>query len=185
MSSFWTGTKVRLRGVEPADWEVFQSFAEHSADARAADRLHPPRSAAWFRESIAKRATHGGEDLDLAIESRRTGEVVGALSTGGVDRRAGRFSYGIGVGHQHQRNGYAREAIALLLGYMFSEQRLHKCEVKVYEFNDASLSLHRSLGFVEEGRLRAHEFFGGRHWDAVLLGMTLPEFLDRWELPEV
>ncbi|GAA3043045.1 GNAT family N-acetyltransferase [Actinokineospora globicatena] len=185
MSSFWTGKRVRLRGVEPADWEVFQSFTEHSADQRAVDRLYPPRSAAWFQEATAARAKQPGTDLDLAIESLETGELVGSLSTHGVDRRAGRFGYGIGIGHQHQRNGYAAEAVVLLLRYMFGEQRMHKCEAKVYEFNEPSLGLHRSLGFTEEGRLRAHEFLAGRHWDAVLLGMTLPEFVARWELPQV
>ncbi|GAA3004978.1 GNAT family N-acetyltransferase [Actinokineospora diospyrosa] len=185
MSSLWAGTRVRLRGVEPEDWQVFQGFAEHSGDMRAVDRVYPPRSARWFRESTTSRSTQVGENLDLAIESRETGHLVGGLSTSGVDRRAGRFSYGIGIGHQHQRRGYAADAVGLLLRYMFGEQRFHKCEVKVYEFNEASLALHRSLGFTEEGRLRSHEFFGGKHWDAYLLGMTLPEFLDRWDLPEV
>ncbi|WP_026424230.1 GNAT family N-acetyltransferase [Actinokineospora inagensis] len=185
MSSLWTGARVRLRGVEPEDWQTFQAFADHTGDMRAVDRVYPPRSTRWYRETTTGRATAPGEDLDLAIESRETGHLVGSLSTAGVDRRAGRFSYGIGIGHPHQRRGYASDAVGLLLRYMFGEQRFHKCEVKVYEFNEPSLALHRSLGFTVEGRLRAHEFFGGRHYDAILLGMTLPEFLDRWEFPQV
>lgn len=45
---------------------------------------------------------------------------------------------------------------------MFGEQRYHKCEVGIYDFNHASLALHHRLGFTEEGRLRDHEFFAGR-----------------------
>jgi RimJ/RimL family protein N-acetyltransferase len=58
---------------------------------------------------------------------------------------------------------------------MFGERRFHKCEVEVYAFNDASLALFRKLGFIEEGRLREHEFFAGGHHDLVLLGRTAVE----------
>ncbi len=48
--------------------------------------------------------------------------------------------------------------------------------MEVYAFNDASLALYRSLGFVEEGRLRQHEFFAGTYHDVVLLGITADEY---------
>ncbi len=82
---------------------------------------------------------------------------------------------GVEIGRAHRRRGYAREAVSLLLGYMFREERFHKCEVEVYAFNEASLALFRCLGFAEEGRLREHEFVGGVHHDVVVLGITGPE----------
>jgi RimJ/RimL family protein N-acetyltransferase len=72
----------------------------------------------------------------------------------------------------HQRRGYASEAVLLLLRFMFGERRYHKCEVHIYAYNLASLALHRSLGFVDEGRLRDPEFFAGGHHDVVVMGMT-------------
>lgn len=83
---------------------------------------------------------------------------------------AGRFSYGIAIGHRHQRSGYASEAIVILLSFMFGERRYHKCEVGIYASNEASIALHHKLGFVDEGRLRDHEYFAGRHHDKALLG---------------
>ncbi|MET9802797.1 GNAT family protein [Streptomyces sp. NPDC006368] len=62
---------------------------------------------------------------------------------------------------------------------MFGERRYHKCEAGIHAFNDASLALHRKLGFVEEGRLRDHEFFAGRRHALVVMGMTAPEFAER------
>jgi RimJ/RimL family protein N-acetyltransferase len=65
---------------------------------------------------------------------------------------------------------------------MFGERRFHKCGVSVYAFNEASIALHTKLGFQIEGRLREHEYFGGRHHDVVMMGMTIHEFTERHHL---
>ncbi|GAA2516495.1 GNAT family protein [Streptomyces gobitricini] len=181
MSSFWTGERVRLRGIEPEDWQWFMEFDAHTHHQRSLDVLHPPRSAerhhAWAAEQSV--AAPAGDTFRLAIEALDTGELVGSLSVNEADPRTGRFRYGIGIGADHQRRGYATDAVVLLLRFMFGERRYHKCEAAIHAFNDASLALHRGLGFVEEGRLRDHEFFAGRHHDLVIMGMTAPEFTER------
>ena len=187
MTSIWTGRTVRLRGIEPDDWPAFRRFDEYTTDMRNADMVHPPRSAAGYREWAASRATKQatGDEFLLAIEAHADHTLVGTLSTSNLDQRAGRFSYGIGIGHDHQRRGYATEAIGLLLTYMFGERRFHKCEVGIYAFNAASIALHQRIGFQEEGRLRDHEYFAGRHHDLVVMGMTVSEFATRHPFAEV
>ncbi|MEJ3653710.1 GNAT family protein [Actinomycetes bacterium KLBMP 9759] len=181
MGSIFEGHLVRLRGIEPEDWEAFRSFDRHTDDMRNADIVHPPRSAAGYREWAQAQALDEGDDTQfrLAVETLADRTLVGSLSTDGVDQRAGRFAYGIGIGRDHQRRGYARDAVVVLLTYMFGERRLHKCEVGVYAVNEPSLALHRALGFREEGRLREHEFFAGRRHDLVLMGLTVDEFAER------
>ncbi|MDA3645722.1 GNAT family N-acetyltransferase [Saccharopolyspora indica] len=181
MGSIWIGDRVRLRGIEPEDWQAFQRIDGDTSDMRAVDMIHPPRSAEGYRRWAAEQAVKEpeGDEFQLAVHSRAEDVLVGALSTTETDQRAGRFGYGIGIGREHQRRGYATEAVVLLLRYMFGERRYHKCSVGVYAFNEASLALHRALGFEEEGRLREHEFFAGRHHDVVVLGMTAGEFAGR------
>lgn len=148
MTSVWCGKLVRLRGIEPEDWQAFQRFDEHSAHMRDVDRIHPPRSAAGYRAWAAERsvAESGArpDEVQLAIESLAGGLPVGSLSTMDTDPHAGRFSYGIGIGAEHQRLGYASEAITILLRYFFDERRYHKCEIGVHAGNTASLALHES-----------------------------------------
>ncbi|MFI7116280.1 GNAT family N-acetyltransferase [Amycolatopsis sp. NPDC049868] len=187
MTSIWTGREVRLRGIEPEDWQAFQHFDEHSADMRSADMVHPPRSAAGYREWAAAQATKtaAGDEFLLAIEAHADQALVGTLSTSGIDQRAGRFSYGISIGHGHQRRGYATDAILLLLNYMFGERRFHKCEISIYAFNEASIALNRKIGFRTEGRLRDHEYFAGRYHDLVVMGLTIDEFAARHPFAEL
>lgn len=176
MTSFWTGERVRLRGIEPDDWTAFMRFAVD--EERLGDTLHPPRSAEDFRVRTKERstATADGDCFGLAIEALGTGHMVGAIGSHRADPRAGWFEYGVTIGADHRRNGYAAEAVLILLRYMFGERRYHKCLARVFAHNEASLALHRRLGFVEEGRLRDHVFFGGRHHDLVMTGMLADEF---------
>ncbi|MFS8096631.1 GNAT family N-acetyltransferase [Lentzea alba] len=185
MSSAWVGDLVRLRGVEPEDWEDFQRFDQNTTDMRRMDRIHPPRSAAGQREWAQKTALKDQNDdkLMLAIESLADGALAGMLTTALADQRAGRFMYGIAIGDDHKGRGYASDALRLLLSFMFAERRFHKCEASVWAFNEPSLAFHRKFGFQEEGRLRDHEFFAGRHHDVVLFGMTAPEFAARYPFP--
>jgi len=55
----------------------------------------------------------------------------------------------------------------------------------VYDFNGASLAFHRSLGFVDEGRIRRAHFVAGRHRDELVLGITAEEYAGRWPFEEV
>ncbi|WP_123465738.1 GNAT family N-acetyltransferase [Streptomyces sp. NBC_01260] len=176
MTSYWTGERVRLRAVEPDDWAALMRFAQD--EERLGDLLHPPRSAESFRVR-AKEEAAATSDIDcfgLAIEAVDTGEIVGGVGSHEADPHAGWFEYGVTVGAEHRRKGYAAEAVVMLLRFMFAERRFHKCGARVLAHNEASLALQRRLGFVEEGRLRDHVFFAGRHHDLVLLGMLGDEF---------
>ncbi|MFE3098548.1 GNAT family N-acetyltransferase [Streptomyces sp. NPDC059248] len=182
MTSFWTGRRVRLRAVEPDDWAAFMRFDEHSGDQRSGEALHPPRSAegyrAWAKEQSVAEPRDGC--FRVVVEALDGGAVVGTMNSHDVDTVAGRFRYGIGIGSEHQRRGYAAEAVVLFLRFMFAERRFHKCEVEVYAYNEASVALHRRLGFVEEGRLRDHAFLAGRHRDLVIMGLLADEFEERY-----
>jgi RimJ/RimL family protein N-acetyltransferase len=184
--SFWTGSSIRLRGLEPQDWSFFQDFDRHSADVRSVHRLHPPRSAEGYREwaAAAARSTPDGDEFFLVIDAPGEGPV-GSINTNGTNRRAGHYRHGITVHPDFRRRGFAAEAITLVQRYMFGELRYHKCEAEVYAYNIASTRLHERVGFRREGVLREHEYFAGRHVDVVLFGMTAQEFAAGHPYPDL
>ncbi|MGW8375649.1 GNAT family protein [Streptomyces sp. ODS28] len=95
------------------------------------------------------------------------------------------FEYGVTIDAEQRRKGYAGGAVALLLRFMFAERRYHKCEARIFAHNEASLELHRRLGFTEEGRLRDHVFLAGRHHDLVMMGILAEEFAHLHSLGEL
>ncbi|GAA3603401.1 hypothetical protein GCM10022419_104830 [Nonomuraea rosea] len=180
MTSAWVGERVRLRATEPEDWEAFHSFEEDSDAVRNSWRLHPPSSAAYAKKRAAEEAERQ-PDLDapeLVIATKDDNAPVGSIVAHHTDRDHGTFCYGISIGTAHHRKGYASDAIVLLLRFMFFERRYQKAEAWVYSSNDASLALHRRLGFVEEGRRRRSRYANGRYDDEFLFGMTIEEFTE-------
>lgn len=177
--SIWIGDKAQLRGYEPRDAEPLDLFA-NSADQRSGWRIMPPQSrfatAKAFEELAAERPGPDTLKFSLAIARREDDLMVGSLSTNDISRTNGTFAYGIGLKPGHKGKGYAAEAVLLLLRFMFDERRFQKCETHVYGYNAASISLHRRLGFVEEGCLRRHLFQAGEYQDAYLFGITAEEF---------
>ncbi|MQA85624.1 MAG: GNAT family N-acetyltransferase [Streptosporangiales bacterium] len=178
MTSAWRGDRVRLRGVEPEDWQAFMGFDEFSDDVRQAWLLPPPRSAEAYRRWAAEVAARDPrlDEFRLAVESLDEQALVGGINTAHPDPGNGTFGYGVAIGRPYQRRGYASEAVVLLLRYMFGERRYQKCNVELYAPNIGSLALHARLGFVEEGRRRRSQYFAGGYHDMVLLGMTIEEF---------
>lgn len=173
----WCGEKVRLRTFEPEDWAVVLTWDFDSENQRLSDRLYFPRSAGAQRRSVeeASDVVPEGDVFRFAVEDRR-GELVGTINTHSCNRRNGTFKYGLGIGKEHRRRGYATEAIALVLRYYFGELRYQKATVHVYDFNVASLRLHEKAGFVREGQLRSMVYTAGLFHDEVIFGMTVDEW---------
>jgi RimJ/RimL family protein N-acetyltransferase len=174
--NIWQGRRVRLRAIEPRDWEAFHANDADTESARTGYWIPYPRSEAASRAWAEREARDvEGDNARFAIETL-AGELVGTLNVHGCDQRNGTFSYGVAIFRDHWRKGYAREAVQLALRFYFEELRYQKVTVSVYDFNHASISLHTALGFVPEGRLRRMTFTGGAYHDELMFGMTREEF---------
>jgi RimJ/RimL family protein N-acetyltransferase len=176
----FAGQRVRLRGIEPEDWETFYAWNADSEAARRDWRIPFPVSKEYQRRWAEKQAVQDGADdsFRFVIETF-AGEMVGSIVSSRCDRRNGTFTYGLAIGSEHRRKGYASEAIWLLLGYFFGELRYQKVTAHVYSFNEPSLALHEKLGFVREGCLRRMQYTAGQYFDEVIFGMTAEEFAAR------
>ena len=183
--SIWVGDKAQLRAHEPEDAALLP-LHENSADERSGWMVKPPRSRVAtrkvFEESADRRPGPETLNFDLVIARREDNLMVGGIGVHEADQINGTFSYGLGLQPEYKGNGYGAEAAVLILRFMFDERRFQKCESRVNDYNSASLSLHRKLGFVEEGRLRRHLFMAGEYHDELLFGMTAEEFRELYPL---
>jgi RimJ/RimL family protein N-acetyltransferase len=175
---FWTGERVRLRAVEPEDWPHFMRYGQHSAHVRLGDRLEVPVSAERYRTWLREKAARRVEDdvFHLVVEDRETGAWAGTVSTHETRIDRGNFGYGIEIDPRFQGRGFAREAVTLVLRFMFGERRYHKAVAEAWAHNAASVALQRSLGFVQEARLREHDYTEGAYRDVLLFGLLKDEF---------
>jgi RimJ/RimL family protein N-acetyltransferase len=177
----WRGRLVRLRAVEPGDWEAHVAWNQDSDMSRRADHVWFPSSTAHVKRWAEEASSQAGEGDNFAfeIEALADGALAGHIVVNRCDRRVGSFSYGIAALPTQQRRGYASEAILLVARYYFQELRYQKMNAQVYSFNAPSLALHEKLGFTREGTLRRMVFTGGQYYDVIEFGMTDDEFSAR------
>jgi RimJ/RimL family protein N-acetyltransferase len=157
--------------------EHFIRWNLNSERARHLDFVWPPISTASIQAWAEARSKQKLENdaFHWVIEDQN-GEPVGSISTHDCNPRYGTFSYGIDIAPEHQRKGYAREAIQLVLGYYFQELRYQKVTVPVHSDNEPSIRLHEGLGFQREGTHRRMVYTQDHFVDVIWFGMTIEEF---------
>lgn len=176
--NYWTNDRLRLRAIEPEDAPVFFEWNQDSEMGLMVDRIWLPTSQQAVRDWIEKTTAQKGEQSDdfFFVMETLNGEIVGSIHPHKCDRRVGDFTYGIAVRRPFQRQGYAREAIWMVLRYYFHELRYQKVTVNVFGYNEASRRLHEAFGFVQEGQIRRAAFHNGRYYDDFIYGLTREEF---------
>ncbi|GKU79387.1 GNAT family N-acetyltransferase [Paenibacillus sp. L3-i20] len=174
----WEGKKVRLRAIVAEDWMQFHTNDYDSEGARTSDAIYFPRSEAGTQLWAEKVASNGanGDNVMLAIETL-DGKIVGSISAHSCDARNGAFKYGVAIFHDHRLNGYASDAVKILLRHFFHELRYEKVTAHVYAFNESSVRLQVKLGFKQEGKIRSVIYTNGQHHDEYIFGMLKSEFL--------
>lgn len=174
--NFWQGERVRLRAVEPDDAAFFFKLQRDSERNRLLDFLPPPSSLAaletWAKEQSQRELE--GDAFQWMIEAEN--EPVGSIVTHTCNPRNGTFSHALDIAREHQRKGYAREAVMLVLRYYFGELRYQKVYVSAQSNNAASIALHRSLGFQHGGTQRRMVYQDGRYLDLLLFSLMAEEF---------
>ena len=78
--------------------------------------------------------------------------IVGSVSLSAITRgNLQSCVLGYKVDARYVRQGYTREAVTAVLGYVFTVLRLHRVEATIMPSNAASLALAETLGFRVEG----------------------------------
>ncbi|WP_461614764.1 GNAT family N-acetyltransferase [Clostridium sp. Marseille-QA1073] len=177
--NFWKGKKIRLRAIELKDAENYYKWSyDYDCEAdRYCDEIHFSRNCEAITDMIERKSKSFPENGEFTwIIENSDGIAVGNINTINCNSRTGTFGYGLGISREYWGNGYAKEAIKIILRYYFRELRYQKATVYVYSFNERSMKLHETLGFKKEGVIRKMVYTNGSYYDEVIYGMTSEEF---------
>ena len=173
---FWQGERVRLRPLSVADAEVMIAEERDSESIRVFEAgIYPMHSLEMMRAWLESVQQSSGDVARFAVEDL-DGTMVGTANISGWQNRNGTFTFAVRIYRAYQRKGYAKEATKILLRYGFYELGCQKANSETIAFNEASIQLHRALGFQIEGRRRRNAYTAGQYWDEVLFGLTREEF---------
>jgi len=176
--TFLASESVTLR---PATDEDVPFLAEewNSPAIRATRSDLYPRTAEDLRRYLG--GTLGREDRSLALLVCVDSEPVGLVilvreRPNDVELRQGELAYW--TARDAQGNGYATAGARLLLRHAFDRLGLHKVRARTFAGNEPSRGVLETLGFRQEGLLRAEAFVEGAWVDLAAYGLTEPEWRD-------
>lgn len=116
----------------------------------------------FISSQVEKEFGKAGEWIQYAIENKETNQLIGdcAIKLDPYDIRLAEV--GITISDLHQKNGYAKEALAGILDWLFETQNIHRVTEIVDAENVASINLLKSLNFKQEGHFIENIFFKGK-----------------------
>jgi aminoglycoside 6'-N-acetyltransferase len=160
-----TTPRLLIRRFRDSDLESFIAYRNDPEVARyqgwSVPYLH--KSALEFLAEMKDKQPAPGEWLQLALELRTTGEIIGDITFHLMSADPRQAYLGYSLSRLHWGKGYASEAVRALLGYLFGELNLHRVVAECDVENTASQKLLERLGFRREAHLVENVFFKGQY----------------------
>ena len=171
------GSRLHLRALS---WEDASGIFGVFGDSKVIKYWSSPAlkdldAAAELIEEI-ERLFEARELFQWGVCSKATDEVIGTCTLCQVDTGNKRAELGVAIQSSAWGQGYAKEALDLLISFSFGKLGLNRLEADVDPNNARSLSLFEGLGFKREGYLRERWQIAGEIQDTVLLGLLRREW---------
>lgn len=158
-----TTEKLRIRNLEPDDLTDFHGYRSNPEVTRyqGFDVMTLPQAAEFIESQADKLFGQAGEWVQYAVERKEDHRLVGdcAIKLDHYEPRIAEI--GLTISPLHQRNGYAREVLKGILGWLFEVKMIHRVVEIVDVRNEASIRLLESVGFRKEGYFLENIFFKG------------------------
>lgn len=146
--------RLLLRNFQESDLETFLAYRNDPAVYQYQGwrvPYHHEQGAAFIREMKDKSAPKQGDWLQLALEFKETGEMIGDIGFKILPHDIRQAVIGYTLKQSHWRKGLAVEALTALLDYLFEDIDLHRVMAECDVENAASYRTLEKLGFRREG----------------------------------
>ena len=143
------GKNIFLRPPTPADFREFTGLMKISKPVFR-ELLGDFQGRKQFNEYLQR--CEREDFYGFLICRREDGAILGNMNLFNIVRLHVQFAIvGYFVGAPHVRQGYATEALQLMLRFAFRKLKLHRVEASIQPHNEASIALVKRAGFTFEG----------------------------------
>lgn len=146
------GQHIFLRALEPDDIDFLFSV-ENDMRYWEVSSTQTPFSRQLLEQYIANAHwdIYTAKQLRLIIATKTDNTRVGMIDLFDYNPQHERAGIGILIIEDHQKKGYATEALALILAYCFDQLKLHQLYANITSDNQESLTLFKKFDFVAVG----------------------------------
>lgn len=146
------GTHINLRAIEPEDLE-FLFEIENNESFWEISHTQAPFSKFILKQYLenAHLDIYEAKQLRLIIEDIKAKKTVGMIDLFDFNPQHKRAGIGILIHPDYQQNGFAYEALQLLIKYCFTHIQLHQLYANITADNKNSIHLFTKHNFNEIG----------------------------------
>ncbi len=168
--------RLTLRRIVDTDAEEFYRMRADKELMARIDR-EPAKSLDEVKSLITQinASIMGNEAITWAIALKDTNAFIGTIGFWKTDRPNHRAEIGYMLQAQHQKQGYIREAIPVMIRYGFNEMQLHSMEANINPVNLASMKVLEANGFVQEAYFSENYYYRGRFLDSMIFCLVRPD----------
>ncbi len=175
------GPKIALKAIEREDlyqlkeWRNLPSFRMCFREFR---EINNPMQMIWYENQVLNDPNF----LMFSIKFKETDELLGSCGLCNINwvHRQAEISLMIGWNSSYiDDQGYAEEVSKLLINYAFNEINLNKVWAEVFEIDKKKRALFDKIGFVLDGTLREHYYYGGEWWDSYILSLLKKDYCNK------
>lgn len=145
--------RIKLRALEPKDIDVLFIW-ENDPEIWKVSNTAAPFSRFVLEQYIANshQDIYANKQLRLMIETTEGHKsAIGSIDLFDFDPKNRRAGVGILIEKNFRNNGYASEALQLLIDYAFNVLGMHQLFCNICEDNEPSLKLFKNKGFEISG----------------------------------
>jgi RimJ/RimL family protein N-acetyltransferase len=171
--------RLQLRRFAEADLPAFIAYRNDPDVARyqSWEGISEGEAVAFMREQQMAPAGEPGEGLQIVIERKDSGRMIGDCFFKVMEDDPRQAEIGYTLAREAQGHGFATEAVAALLTWAFPTFDLHRIIAIVDVKNTASVALLERLGLRREGHFRENIWFKGAWGDEYLYAILRDEWL--------
>jgi len=169
--------RVRLRAMRQDDVPALFSLKSDPVGMRFWS--HPPMTDLAQAQEMYEKTVLGaqaGEFLPWVVALSANDSMIGTCTLFAIDKAHRRAMIGYALVRTQWGNGYAQDALRMVLTYAFGTLQLHRIEADIDPRNTASARLIERMGFVREGLLRERWHVGSDVQDSALYGLLARDY---------
>jgi diamine N-acetyltransferase len=143
-----TGKNLKLRAIEPSDIDLLYRWENDPSIWHISNTVAP-----FSRFVLEQYVLNSHEDiftakqLRLMIELTKNQLTVGAVDLFDFEPLHRRVGLGILIANENRGQGFASEAVDLILNYCFETLMVHQVYCNISDKNNVSKALFKSKGF--------------------------------------
>ncbi|SES61722.1 Protein N-acetyltransferase, RimJ/RimL family [Oceanobacillus limi] len=173
----FSSNRIALRKVEKKDIEQYHSWRNNTEVMVSTNPSLDQYSLEDTREFVEEVLINSTSSKSYIIMETEKDTPIGITSLINIDYKNRNAECIIDIGEtEYWGQGYATEALHILIHYAFQELHLHRISLRVFAFNEKAIHLYQKLGFQKEGTSRQALYRNGQWHDIIHMGMLAEEY---------